>query len=294
MKHFMAKDKLPESPVAICVLVWSIGKVKHPFLGRHFSMILPPLLLLVDDYRVDNRVTGIQSLEHVIENINATELCWYGRAEVIYEALHHRIHTNEPQVMYVLQPCLLKILNVIEPSPKMPTTGRRMNRCDQNFQIILSSMEFESKIALRRAYCSNLVKFIDHMGITVLRHFKRLMRVVLTYLEISDVKTEEWRITMLNVLKAIIINAWPRMSNYADCILKCLLKLIIDISTFNVVLSDARKLMFVKIEECFLLLLFSCGKPVEKQLEGMTTGLGHSEAEESISRSLESYKSQTE
>ena len=76
-------------------------------------------------------------------------------------------------------------------------------KCDSVFQIILSSMEFESKIAMRRvschltvytctnlsflsrlqfnwlfsflfvqAYASHLNDFIEHMGITILRHFK--------------------------------------------------------------------------------------------------------------------------
>ena len=294
MKHFMTEDKLVDSPVAIHVLVWSIRKVKHPFLGRYVSMVIPPLLCLVDDYRVDNRVIGIQCLEHVVININATELCWYGRAEVIYEALHHCIYTNEPQVMYVLQSCLLKILKVVEPSPKKPTLGRKMNKCDQNFQIILSSMEFESKIALRRAYCSHLVKFIDHMGITVLRHFKRLLRVVFGYLEISDGPREEWRLDMLDVLKSIITNAWPRIPAYADGILKSLMKLVIDILTSFSVLLDIKQQMFTKIEDCLMLLLFCCGEPVKRQLEEMTMGIGHSEAEDLISRTLDSYRSQTE
>lgn len=295
MKHFMTKDKLVDSPVAIHVLVWSVLKVKHPFLGAHVSMVMPPLLLLVDDYRVYNRVTGIRALGHVVDNTNAAELCWYGRAEVIYEALHHRIHNNEPEVLEALHPCLLKVLKVIEPSPKKPVAGRKMNKCDLNFQIILSSMEFESKIALRRAYCKHLVKFIDYMGITVLRHFKCLMRVVFRYLEIPDGTTEEWRLAMLDVLKSIITNAWPRVSAHANDILECLMKLIIDISiSCSDVQLESKQAMFVKIEGCLLFLLLCCGELVRKQLEEMTTGLGHTEAENLICRTLDTYKLQIE
>ena len=295
LKHFMTKDKLVDSPVAVHVLVWSVLKVKHPFLGGHVSMVMPPLLVLVDDYRVHNRVTGIQALEHVVDNTNGAELCWYGRAEVIYEALHHRIHTNEPEVLEALHPCLLKVLKVIEPSPKKPVAGRKVNKCDLNFQIVLSSMEFESKIALRRAYCKHLVKFINYMGITVLRHLKCLVRVVFRYLEIPDGTTEEWRLAMLDVLKSVITNAWPRMTAYADGILECLMKVIVDISiSCSDVQLEAKQAMLVKIEECLLLLLLCCGELVRRQLVEMTSGLGHTETEQLICRTLNVYKSRIE
>ena len=290
IKAFMAKNKLVDYPVAIHVLVWTVTKVRHPYLGEHISMILPPLLLLVDDYRVENRIVGIQILSHVIENTNATELCWYGRAEMIYDALHHRIRTNEAQVLLVLQPCLLKIIKVLEPSTKIANSDHKMSKCNENFQIILTSMEFESKILMRRAYCSGLELFINHMGVSCVKHFKRLLRVVYGYLEVGDGETEEWLVAMLGVLKCIIVNAWPRVPSHADDMLKCLMKLIIDISLSSVAPMEIKDLMFEKIKECLVMLLCVCSEPVKKQLECMTSGLGLEEAEKLISSALDLYE----
>lgn len=291
VKIFMSKNKLPDYPVAVHILVWSIRNVKHPYLSEHISMILPPLLTLVDDYRVGNRVTGIETLSHVIENMNATELCWYGRANIIYDALHHRIRSNQPKVMCVLQPCLLKIIKVIEPSPKRPIVSPKMNKCDENLQIILTSMEFETKIVMRRAYCSHLALFIDHMGITVVRHLKRLLRVVFGYLEIGDGDTEEWRLVMLDILKSILLNAWPKVSSHVNDILRCLMKVVIDISLSSLAHSLVKHSMFERIENCLVLLLSLCGESVCNQLECMTSGIGLNEAEELITGALNRYKS---
>ncbi len=294
MKMLMANYMLPDCPVAIHVLVWSITNVKHPYLGKHISMILPPLLLLVDDYRVNNRVTGIETLSHVIENTNATELCWYGRADIIYDALHHRLHTNEPQVMQVLQSCLLKIIKVLETTPKKAIADPKVNKCDENFQIILTAMEYESKILMRQAYCSNLVSFVDHMGINIVRHFKRLLRIIFGYLEIGDGETEEWRIVMLDVLKCVIINAWPRLPVHADDMLKCLMKLVIDVSMSSIAPVEVKKSMFGKMKECLAMLLCVCGEPVRNQLECMTVGLGLDEAEKLITDALHLYKTNSQ
>ena len=294
MKTLMAKYKLPDCPVAMHVLVWSVTNVKHPYLGKHISMILPPLLLLIDDYRVENRVTGIETLSHVIENTNTTELCWYGRADIIYDALHHRIHTNEPLIMRVLQPCLLKIIKVLEPSSKKAIAEFRTNKCDENFQIILTAMEYESKILMRRAYCSDLASFVNHMGVNIVRHFKRLLRVVFSYLEIGDGETEEWRMVMLDVLKCVIVNAWPRIPVHADGILKCLAKLIIDVTMSSIAPREVKEVMFEKIKECLVMLLCVCGEAVKNKLDCMTTGLGLDEAEKLISDALDVYKSNSQ
>ena len=294
MKMFMAKYKLPDCPAAIHVLVSAVTNVKHPYLGKHISMVLPPILLLIDDYRVENRVSGIQTLSNIIENTNATELCWYGRADIIYDALCHRIHTNEPQVMRVLQPCLLNIIKVLEPTVKKVSPDLKMNRCDENFEIILTAMEYESKILMRRAYCSSLASFINHMGINIVRHFRRLLRIVFGYLEIGDGETEEWRIVMLDVLKCIIVNAWPRIPVHADDMLKCLIKLIIDVSMSSIAPMKVKKVMFEKIKKCLVLLLCVCGEVVRNQLECMTTGLGLNEAEKLISDALDAFKTNSQ
>lgn len=288
IKNFMTNHKLPDFPVATHVLVWSITKVRHPYLKEHISMVIPPLLLLVDDYRINNCVTGIQTLTHVIKNTNAAELRWYGRADIIYDAVHHRLHTNEPKVMQVLQPCLLKIIQVVEPNLKQKIGYSEMNKCDINFQIILTSMEYESKIIMRRAYCSNLALFINHMGIRIVKHFKRLLRVVYGYLEIGDGVTEESRIIMLDILKCIIHNAWARIAIHSNDMLKCLMKLIIDVSFSSEASLEVKDLMFMKVEECIVMLLCVCGEPVKRQLECMKSGLGNKEAEKLISSSLSS------
>jgi hypothetical protein len=294
MKMFMATYKLSDYPVAIHVLVWSITNVKHPYLGEHISMMLPPLLILVDDYRIQNRLIGIRTLSHVIENINATELCWYGRADIIYNALHHRIRTNEPQVMQVLQPCLLKIIQVLEPSPKKAIANHKTNKCDENLQIILTAMEYESKILMRRAYSSNLALFVIHMGISIVKHFKHMLRVVFGYLGIGDGKTEAWRLAMLNILKCVIVNAWPRVPVHADDMLKCLMKLIIDVSMSSIAPVEVKNLMFEKIKECLVMLLCVCGDQVRDQLECMTSGLGLEQVEQLISSALDVYRTKSQ
>jgi len=254
-------------------------QVKHPYIGEHFFKLMSPLLLLIDDYEMESKTLGFKCLKHVVDNMNSAELQWYGRADVLFEAAQRHVYTSDPFLVRVLHPCLLSILTVVEPSPQKSKFGRKTTKCDSVFQIILSSMEFESKIAVRRAYASHLKDFIEHMGITILRHFKRLLRVLVSFLEVSDYPDEETRLNILDSLNAAMLQAWPRIPNHSSTILKCLLKLLVDVTDSSAHLTTgAYQQLKSKTAECLLTLLRCCGKVVEDQLKELK-GVGHKEVE---------------
>ena len=90
-------------------------------------------------------------------------------------------------LLEVLLPCMLSILAVLErPSKRSSQSPNPMNRYDHIFQRLLSSTEVENKIVLRRLYTSHLPQFILILGINSARHMKRLIRVITSYLEVSN------------------------------------------------------------------------------------------------------------
>lgn len=102
-----------------------------------------------------------------------TELRWYGRIEVIYQALEPLLYQQDDEVIKALLPCLLSVLAISEKNQEgTKNAPRRPNRYDKVFQTVLCNMEGEQKLALRREFAKSLPKFISVMKITVLRHMK--------------------------------------------------------------------------------------------------------------------------
>ncbi|RMX61119.1 hypothetical protein pdam_00010534 [Pocillopora damicornis] len=287
LRPHLLKNNWKKFPLACHGLVWCTLQIKHPYVGEHFAKLMSPLLLLIDDYETENKTLGFKCLKHVIDNVNSAELQWYGRADVLFEASQRHIYSNDPSLMRSLHPCLLSILTVVEPSPKKAKFGRKTTKCDGLFQIILSSMEFESKIAVRKAYASHLKHFIEHMGITILRHFKRLLKVIVSYLEVSDYPEEGTRLAVLDALKVAMLQAWPRIPNHSSTILKSLLKLLVDATDSSAYIAvQAFELLNQKTAECLVVLLRCCGKQVEEQLKELQ-GVGHKEVEECVEKVLQ-------
>ncbi|XP_071826182.1 TELO2-interacting protein 2-like [Apostichopus japonicus] len=291
LKTRMNKTNWKKEPASRQVFWWFLSHMKHPFVGEHLNSLLPPALLFVDDYHPTNKLLGIRCLQHIVNEVDPTELRWYGRSEVIYEALEPLLYQQEGALMRELLPCLLSTLAVSERKQKGDgNSPGRPNRYDKVFQIILCNMEGEQKLALRREFAKFLPNLIKVMKITVLRHMKRLLRVIVTYMEVSDGKEEISRSEILEALKVTIIETWPRIPAHSVQLTKVLLILLSDISSihsFNIT-STARENLRKNVEECLRLLQQCDEGTVQPALRGiLETSALNQFVRESLERVLE-------
>ncbi|XP_071789070.1 TELO2-interacting protein 2-like isoform X2 [Asterias amurensis] len=268
LKERLTREKWEKEPAARQAFSWCLLQMKHPHLGEHLERVLPPSLLFVDDHKVANKLLGIRCLKHIINNVNPTELRWYGRAMVIYEALHHQLFSQKPALIVQLLPCLISILAVVERSPHKADEPRNPNRYDSVLQIVLNSMEFEQTLALRQAYAQHLHLFIDSMGITVLRSIKRIIRVIVKYLEVSDGQDDVSRMNILLSLTSLIHQAWPRMQSHWEVLVTVLLKLMHNVCDESYTSTQTvRQCLLDRSAECLILLRRCCNEDLKKALE---------------------------
>ncbi|XP_048589155.1 TELO2-interacting protein 2 [Nematostella vectensis] len=295
MLPHMSKSTWEDCRALRYAFVWCVLQVKYPVIGDHIPRLLPPMLLLLDDHEVEYTIVGVTALHHVIINTNVAELHWYGRADVIFESLQKLIYTNVPRLAMALHPCVVSLLKVMEPKPWKPKTNRTEGwKCHGVFQAILTSMEFESKIAMRRVYADTLKGYVDYLGISLLKHFKRFLRVVFAYLEIYDPEGDQTRIGILLALKSAMIHAYMRIPAHSDAILKALLKLMID-TTLSMdtvqkgsALSAQNGILDAAIE-CLAVLQICCGNHITEALETIQANFEDPQLQQSLQRVLQAH-----
>ncbi|XP_076356612.1 TELO2-interacting protein 2-like isoform X2 [Tachypleus tridentatus] len=101
---------------------------------------------------------------------------------------------------------------------------------DEFYQKIVIDMEQEQMLALRKIYSRHILSYIDKLGITVIRHFKHTLQVLLEYIITDSDPDETARKNCLCALKKLIIVAWPRIDGHCEDILKTLLHFLCDVS----------------------------------------------------------------
>lgn len=264
LKPELTKECWKRNQAVKHVFSWTLVQIGWPWLTQYLEKVFPPALLISDDYRTDNKVLGVHCLHHIVLNVPAADLRQYNRAQVLYHALFNHLYTSDASLMQVVLPCLLELMGVIEKPPAHAGLQRKANRFDDVLRLILTYMEMEHKLDLRRVYASNLVLFIERMGVLIIRHLKRLEKVIVGYLEVSDAPDEKTRLSILDALQKTLEIAWPRMERRMGSLAQSLLRFLVDVSSESLTPQLKEQLMS-KASHC-LLLLNHCSKGKLKML----------------------------
>lgn len=48
---------------------WTLPHITRPWLSHYLERVLPPSLLISDDYREENKILGVRCLHHIILNV---------------------------------------------------------------------------------------------------------------------------------------------------------------------------------------------------------------------------------
>uniref|UniRef100_A0A672RD09 TELO2 interacting protein 2 n=1 Tax=Sinocyclocheilus grahami TaxID=75366 RepID=A0A672RD09_SINGR len=222
------------------VFSWVLVQVGRPWLTEYLEKVFPPSLLISDDYHTENKVLGVHCLHHVVLNV-----------------------VSHFYKYFVVLPCLLDLLSVLEKSPVHSGLPRKPNRFDDVLRHVLTYMEMEHKLDLRCVYAKNLVLFIERMGIVIVRHLKRLERVIVGYLEVSDAPEEKARLSILDALQKLyrffyMIPLSCLYQMYLTLTHCSLLRFLVDVSSESLPTQLKEQLM-TQASHC-LLLLDHCSK----------------------------------
>ncbi|XP_067269283.1 TELO2-interacting protein 2 [Pseudorasbora parva] len=240
------------------VFSWVLVQVGRPWLTEYLERVFPPSLLISDDYRTENKVLGVHCLHHIVLNVPAADLRQFNRAQVLYHAVFNHLHTSEAALIQVVLPCLVDVLSILEKPPALAGIPRKPNCFDDMVRHVLTYMEMEHKLDLRCVYAKNLVLLIERMGIGIIRHLKRLERVIVGYLEVSDAPEEKCRLSILDALQKTLEIAWPCMEKRMGLLTQSLLRFLVDVSSDSLP-TQLKEHLMIKASHC-LLLLNHCSK----------------------------------
>eukprot|EP00076_Gallus_gallus_P011226 XP_004947632.2 TELO2-interacting protein 2 [Gallus gallus] len=279
----LGKDTWKCNPATKHVFSWTLLHITRPWLSQHLERILPASLLISDDYREENKVLGVHCLHHIVLNVPGADLCQFNRAQVVYHALYNHLYSREAPLIQAVLLCLLDLLPVLERAQRQQP--RPTSPCDEVLQLVLTHMEPEHRLALRQVYAKTLPAFVQRLGILIARHLKRLERVILGYLEVSDGPEEEARLGILETLQCTIEHAWPRMPCRIPVLLKALLKMIWDVHTDQGSTPEpVRAALLQRATECLILLDRCSEGQVKILLEGVYSCCEENRVRECIRR----------
>ena len=115
--------------------------------------------------------TGVQCLKHLVENVTPTELSWYGRTDLIVEALNrnlvaHCATSEDLEMISSVCLCWFALLQRTEdPGASGSTTDSgKPNGWDRLAKVFIYKLEMASENSVQVRYARHLAGLIDGLG----------------------------------------------------------------------------------------------------------------------------------
>ncbi|XP_066878501.1 TELO2-interacting protein 2 isoform X2 [Kogia breviceps] len=198
LKPDLNKDSWKNNPATKHVFSWTLQKVTRPWLSQHLERVLPPSLLISDDYQTENKILGVHCLHHIVLNVPAADLLQYNRAQVLYHALFNHLYTREHHHIQAVLLCLLDLFPILEKALHWKgDAARPTTHCDEVLQLILMHMEPEHRLLLRRTYARNLPAFVKRVPCRLVVLLKALLKLICDVARDSSLTPESVKSALL-------------------------------------------------------------------------------------------------
>ncbi|XP_069182953.1 TELO2-interacting protein 2-like [Procambarus clarkii] len=199
-------------------------------LGEQLAYLLPPALFIVDDWEQRNKVLGLNCLLYIIRNTTGSELRWYGRGAVIYDALKPILYSREAKVLEILYPAITEVAYILESDPSNAGKLKSESAHDIILHQLLREMRHEQKLALRSVYAVSLPSILSSMGIFAIRWSQTLMDVCSDYLATCEGLAASDRISILRALQVYVQKCWPQVHTDASSMVQMVVRLLYDVT----------------------------------------------------------------
>ncbi|ESO12322.1 hypothetical protein HELRODRAFT_158818 [Helobdella robusta] len=227
----LTKQNWKWNPACPFIFKHLVKNIKFPHVSECLEFLLPPCLLLIDDFEDKHKIIGFECLSHILSNSTKEEVKWCSRIDVIYDCCNRQFYCKNENVAKLFIPCLFQVLSIIEKPLSGVDRVSQDTYHDKSFRKFIMQMDVETQLVLKLIYSSYLIEFIKIMNLHCLKHLVILLPLIKTYL--NNYSSDWNKHCTKNVLVSIyhlIQVIWPQISLHVYEILECLLILVYNVS----------------------------------------------------------------
>jgi len=174
-------EKFMCQPASVHSLAWLTSHIPHPHLGQVVPQLLPHALNWIDCWIPYFKVFGCQVVGHIIATCPASELVWFGRADLLSDALKKLLHHADTAVVEACQKPLISVVSIKHDDTKPDKPGA----ADLFMKDLISSLELSSDKDKKEIYSDMILQTVNMLGVGVARWVARLAKLIVSQLDFS-------------------------------------------------------------------------------------------------------------
>lgn len=174
-------EKFTSQPTSVYSLTWLTSQLLHPHLGQVVPQLLPHALNWVDCWMPYYKVFGCHVVGHIIKTCPSSELIWFGRADLLADALGKLIHHTDIAIVEACKEPLINVYKIKHTDTKPDQPGP----ADLLMKDLINSLELTSDSVKKAAYSDMIQKTVEMLGVGVARWVARLASLTVSQLDFS-------------------------------------------------------------------------------------------------------------
>ena len=224
---------------ALALLRWCVRSLNEQLAEEVWPLVVPPLLTLVDDWEVKYKQLGAELMRSLLQATPPNLLARTGLGEVFADALMPCVAylpTITPEeeaipLLHAVYPALLALARVRYPAAVPANSKSTFADLSRQRTKLLDTIIRKGTI-YGYTHCSNhprivtalfthLVPILNDLGIESVKHLKYILPMITETLShpLADAQTETL-LSATKALQAVVLNAWPRMTEHRGEVLK--------------------------------------------------------------------------
>ncbi|KAF8708166.1 Tti2 family, partial [Rhizoctonia solani] len=217
------------------ILVWVLWSINENDIEILWPLIIPPLLTLLDDYKSNYKIRGVEVTNALLKKAPSSLLRRTGVDELLFKSLRGALQNltsdSSPELLCTAMPCYLTLVDLVLPNDDL---NRYAKLTELITDVIIPGWLYaSSRVDVMVASVSALSLVVQALGSGSIRFLKAIIPQLtenLTPKEFPPVqKTRELQIASAKCMLLVMVNARPRIPYWRVRILDSILRCWVDI-----------------------------------------------------------------
>ncbi|KAL8738337.1 MAG: hypothetical protein Q9181_000847 [Wetmoreana brouardii] len=221
-----------ETPHIVAVFEWILQQLDASLVQAHWPLVIPPLLTTLDDVSIKYKIRGCKLLQILVRVAPANLLERSGLGEVFHNTLTPYLLylpslTPEEESIPLLDSTYDALISLTRARYPNPDTGtQKIKTLDAIFRygILKGYAHAGENVRIAELFMQKSADLVGAMKIYCVKHLKDLLPII------SGILTAPFAlayppllVASLQTLRAVVVNAWPRVGFHTGEILEGLL-----------------------------------------------------------------------
>lgn len=210
-----------QSPHIVTIFQWILEQLDAAMVEKHWPLIIPPLLTILDDVSIPLKIRGCQLLKILLDVVPASLLEQSGLGEVFHDTLMPYLLflpslTPEEESIPLLNTTYDTVLALTMARYRTTKTNPpKVRNLDAIFRygILKGYTHAGEKVRIAELLMKKSTDLVNAMGIYCVKHLKDLLPIISTILTAPFATAYPPLLeASLQLLRAIMVNGWPRLA----------------------------------------------------------------------------------